>query len=45
MNASGVIPAFSAASMIGVPCASSAATKCTSLPIIRCARTQMSVWM
>ena len=45
MNASGDFPAFSAASMIGAPCASSAPTKCTSCPCMRWKRTQMSAWM
>jgi hypothetical protein len=45
MNTSGVIPAFSAASMIGVPWVSSAQTKRTSSPAMRRARTQMSPWM
>jgi len=41
----GVIPAFSAASMIGVPWTSSAATKWTLSPAMRRARTQISDWM
>jgi hypothetical protein len=45
MNASGVTPAFSAASMIGVPWVSSALTKRTASPAMRRARTQMSAWM
>ena len=45
MNASGVLPAFSAASMIGAPCESSAPTKCTSWPCMRWNRTQISAWM
>ena len=45
MNSSGVVPAFSAASMIGVPWVSSAQTKCTLLPAMRCARLKMSPWM
>jgi len=45
MKASGVVPALSAASMIGVPWVSSAQTKCTSPPAMRRARTQMSAWM
>src|SRR3954471_17003397 len=44
-NCSGVLPAFSAAIMIGAPCASSAPTKCTMLPCMRWCRTQMSAWM
>jgi hypothetical protein len=44
-DCSGLMPAFSAASMIGVPWVSSAQTKCTLRPIMRCARTQMSAWM
>jgi hypothetical protein len=39
------MPSFSALSMIGAPCASSAHTKCTSCPRIRWKRTQMSAWM
>jgi hypothetical protein len=45
MNSSGDRPAFSAASMIGVPWASSAQTKWTVPPAMRRARTQMSAWM
>ena len=45
MKASGVSPAFSAASMIGVPWVSSAQTKCTVSPDMRRARVQMSAWM
>src|SRR5882672_4990480 len=45
MNCSGVFPAFSAASMIGAPWASSAPMKCTSCPCMRWNRTQMSAWM
>src|SRR5512144_1986489 len=41
----GVVPAFSAAIMVAAPCASSAPTKCTSWPLIRCWRTLMSAWM
>ena len=41
----GDLPAFSAASMIGAPCASSAPTKCTSWPCMRWNRTQISAWM
>ena len=44
-NCCGVRPAFSAAIMIGAPCASSAQTKFTSLPTMRWKRTQMSAWM
>jgi hypothetical protein len=44
-NCCGVWPAFSAAIMIGAPCASSAPTKCTLCPRIRWKRTQMSAWM
>ena len=44
-KACGVLPAFSAAIMIGAPCASSAQTKFTSDPIRRWKRTQMSAWM
>ena len=44
-KACGVSPAFSAAIMMGAPCASSAQTKCTSLPTMRWKRTQMSAWM
>ena len=44
-NSCGVLPAFSAAIMIGAPCASSAQTKCTSWPCMRWKRTQMSAWM
>ena len=44
-TACGVRPAFSAAIMIGAPWASSAQTKCTSLPCMRWKRTQMSAWM
>ena len=45
MNCSGDFPAFSAASMIGAPCASSAPMKCTSCPCMRWKRTQISAWM
>jgi len=45
MNSSGATPAFSAASMIGVPWVSSAQTYTTSPPAILRARTQMSAWM
>jgi len=45
MKASGVTPAFSAASMIGVPWVSSAQTNQALPPLIRRARTQMSAWM
>ena len=45
MNASGVVPDFSAASMIGVPWVSSAHTYQAVPPAMRRARTQMSVWM
>src|SRR6267142_310313 len=45
MNSSGDFPAFSAASMIGAPCASSAPMKVTSWPCMRWNRTQMSAWM
>ncbi len=41
----GVLPAFSAAIMIGAPCASSAQTKFTCAPRMRWNRTQMSAWM
>ena len=44
-NSCGVLPALSAAIMIGAPCASSAQTKCTALPRMRWKRTQMSAWM
>ena len=44
-NACGVLPALSAAIMIGAPCASSAQTKCTAWPRMRWKRTQMSAWM
>ena len=44
-KACGVLPAFSAAIMIGAPCASSAPTKCTMCPCMRWNRTQMSAWM
>ena len=45
MKVSGVTPAFSAASMIGVPWVSSAQTNQALPPLIRRARTQMSAWM
>src|SRR5215203_5319203 len=45
MNSCGVLPAFSAAIMMGAPWASSAQTKCTSLACMRWCRTQMSAWM
>src|SRR5882757_11429639 len=45
MNSSGDFPAFSAASMIGAPCASSAPMKVTPWPCMRWNRTQMSAWM
>ncbi len=45
MKVSGLTPAFSAASMIGVPWVSSAQTYQTLPPISRRARTQMSAWM
>ena len=44
-NCCGVSPAFSAAIMIGAPCASSAPTNCTMWPAMRWLRTQMSAWM
>ena len=44
-NCCGVLPAFSAAIMMGAPCASSAPTKFTSWPCMRWKRTQMSAWM
>ena len=44
-KACGVLPAFSAAIMIGAPCASSAPTKCTMWPCMRWNRTQTSAWM
>jgi len=44
-KACGVLPCFSAAIMIGAPCASSAPTKCTVAPFMRWNRTQMSAWM
>ncbi len=44
MKASGVTPAFSAASMIGVPWVSSAQTKWTAWPAMRRARVKMSPW-
>ena len=44
-NCCGVMPAFSAAIMIGAPWASSAPTKWTWWPCIRWNRTQMSAWM
>ena len=45
ISSSGVMPSASALSMIGVPCVSSAQTKCTSWPCIRWNRTQTSAWM
>ncbi len=44
-NCWGVRPAFSAAIMMGAPCASSAPTKFTSAPCILWYRTQVSAWM
>jgi hypothetical protein len=44
-NCCGVCPTFSAAIMMGAPWASSAQTKFTSAPRMRCARTQVSAWM
>ena len=41
----GVLPALSAAIMIGAPWASSAQTKCTAWPRMRWKRAQMSAWM
>jgi hypothetical protein len=45
MKVSGVTPAFSAASMIGVPWVSSAHTNQAVSPRRRLARTQISAWM
>ncbi len=44
-NCWGVLPAFSAAIMMGAPWVSSAPTKFTALPSSRCVRTQISAWI
>jgi len=44
-ESSGDFPAFSAASMMGAPWASSAPMKSSSCPCMRWNRTQMSAWM